>query len=510
MNPENLKLASQIIDPNYMELASQSLNSRENQIKILLSQRSLPENGWEDLTIEYFLNNLAIMDTNNYLKKAGVGERESRIASNLVAKRNFYMGHGIGRSGDIKAVQPKAAGSSLIVKLTESLTFDALKIFGYHFISDLIILPLATGMALTTVLLTIIKQKPKAKYVIWPRIDQKTCLKCIITANLEPIVIENIVEGDQITTNIPAIEKTIEKLGAENILCVLSTTSCFAPRVPDKLEEIGKLCKENDIFHIVNNAYGLQCSKIANLINQATKHTRVDTVIQSTDKNFMVPVGGSIVFSQNKKLIQQISELYPGRASAAPIVDLFITYLSLGKQGLKSIIEERKKNLTYFRESLQKLSEKYPIKILDLPKNTISIGIGLPHLKQYFSKENEDKLLKDASFLGSMLYKKRVMGSRVIITSKEKEVCGIKFKNYGSHIDEYHHMPYMTAACSVGLMKEEIDWFIERLEESFKEIEKMSNKLSKADIKMIKPSDDEDKSEAQIIPNLSKDESVQK
>lgn len=37
------------------------------------------------------------MDTNNFPGKVGVGERESRIYSSLVNKRNFHMGHGIGR-----------------------------------------------------------------------------------------------------------------------------------------------------------------------------------------------------------------------------------------------------------------------------------------------------------------------------------------------------------------------------------------------------------------------------
>lgn len=47
----------------------------------------------------------------------------------------------------------------------------------------------------------------------------------------------------------------------------------------------------------------------------------------------MVPVGGSIIYGNDKKLIKSISELYPGRASAAPILDLFITLLSMGKEG---------------------------------------------------------------------------------------------------------------------------------------------------------------------------------
>jgi O-phospho-L-seryl-tRNASec:L-selenocysteinyl-tRNA synthase len=48
----------------------------------------------------------------------------------------------------------------------------------------------------------------------------------------------------------------------------------------------------------------------------------------------MVPVGGSIVYSYDKKLLKNVSEMYPGRASLSPILDLFITLLSLGKDGI--------------------------------------------------------------------------------------------------------------------------------------------------------------------------------
>lgn len=47
---------------------------------------------------------MAIMDTNNIPGKVGVGEREGRIYSKLVEQRNYHMGHGIGRSGDVAAV----------------------------------------------------------------------------------------------------------------------------------------------------------------------------------------------------------------------------------------------------------------------------------------------------------------------------------------------------------------------------------------------------------------------
>lgn len=51
-------------------------------------------------------------------------------------------------------------------------------------------------------------------------------------------------------------------------------------------------------------------------------------MISSTDKNFMVPVGGSVIYSQKKKdLVDKINKFYPGRASSGPILDLFITFL---------------------------------------------------------------------------------------------------------------------------------------------------------------------------------------
>lgn len=42
----------------------------------------------------------------------------------------FRLIHGIGRSGDISAVQPKAAGSSLLNKLTNSVVLDVIKLAG--------------------------------------------------------------------------------------------------------------------------------------------------------------------------------------------------------------------------------------------------------------------------------------------------------------------------------------------------------------------------------------------
>ena len=48
------------------------------------------------------------------------------------------------------------------------------------------------------------------------------------------MVVENILEGEELRTDLHAIEEQIQRLGAENVVCVLTTTSCFAPRALDK------------------------------------------------------------------------------------------------------------------------------------------------------------------------------------------------------------------------------------------------------------------------------------
>ncbi len=136
---------------------------------------------------------------------------------------------------------------------------------------------------------------------------------------------------------------------------------------------------------------------------KACRMGRVDAFVQSTDKNFLVPVGGTqpvdiplyssfffflpslfmmrtrrrdqmekvwspesastttenssslslsmffsapnlgaIVAGPDSAFIESINSAYPGRASASPIIDLFITLLSLGSAGYKKLLRERK------------------------------------------------------------------------------------------------------------------------------------------------------------------------
>jgi O-phospho-L-seryl-tRNASec:L-selenocysteinyl-tRNA synthase len=50
------------------------------------------------------MDRVALMDSNNFAGNTGIGEREARIFSPMVRTKNFGLGHGIGRSGDVNAL----------------------------------------------------------------------------------------------------------------------------------------------------------------------------------------------------------------------------------------------------------------------------------------------------------------------------------------------------------------------------------------------------------------------
>ncbi|KAL3864200.1 hypothetical protein ACJMK2_005905 [Sinanodonta woodiana] len=454
MNSETLAFCEKLVSPSYVQMGSQAKRIHENKIRHLMQHRKLPDEGWDDFTIELLMQELAAMDSNNFPGNCGVGERESRIFSGMVARRHFRLGHGIGRSGDIAAIQPKAAGSSIINKLTNSLALDAIKIAGVQSVASCFLVPMATGMSLVLCMLTLRHKRPDAHYVLWPRIDQKSCIKSIITAGFVPVIIENKLEGDELRTDVEEIERRMVELGPENVICVMSTTSCFAPRVPDRLEEIACLCKKYSVPHLVNNAYGLQSTKCTHLLQQANKVGRVDAIVQSTDKNFMVPVGGSIIAGFDKTFVEEISQNYPGRASASPSVDLLITLLSMGSSGLKKLLKERKEMYSYLSEELRKCATRNGETFLDIKHNPISLAMSLTP-REYGQSITD---------VGSMLFTRFVSGTRVVAQlGKETNVNGIKFMNFGAHSNNYP-CSYLTAAAAIGVNKSEIDSFINRLD----------------------------------------------
>ncbi|XP_032079959.1 O-phosphoseryl-tRNA(Sec) selenium transferase [Thamnophis elegans] len=463
MNSENFQAGERLVNAAYVRQGWQGRRAHELRVRTLLEQGKCPEEGWDESTIELFLHELAIMDSNNFLGNCGVGEREGRVASQIVARRHYRLIHGIGRSGDIAAVQPKAAGSSLLNKLTNSVVLDVLRLAGAKAASSCFVLPMATGMSLTLCFLTLRHRRPKARYILWPRIDQKSCFKAMVTAGFEPVVIENVLEGDELRTDLQAVEAKILDLGADHILCVHSTTSCFAPRVPDRLEELAEICAKYDVPHIVNNAYGVQSSKCMHLIQQGARRGRIDAFVQSLDKNFMVPVGGAVIAGFSDTFIQEISKMYPGRASASPSLDVLITLLSLGTKGYRKLLQERKEMFSYLSMEVKKLAESYNERLLDTPHNPISLAMSLGKLDE----ENPEAVTQ----LGSMLFTRQVSGARVVSPGTLQTVSGHAFRGFMAHTDRYS-CSYLNAASAIGMKADDVQVFIKRLDRCLKALRK--------------------------------------
>lgn len=110
------------------------------------------------------------------------------------------------------------------------------------------------------------------------------------------------------------VSKIEELLKTENYSAVVSTVSCFAPREPDQVIQIQALCDKYNCTQIINNAYGTQSKYVMNSLNQLKKESNF-VVVSSLDKNFCVPVGASVVYAKQARLVEAIGQMYPGRAS---------------------------------------------------------------------------------------------------------------------------------------------------------------------------------------------------
>lgn len=285
-----------------------------------------------------------------------------------------------------------------------------------------VLVPMATGMTLALCLSTIKKTRPKASYVLWSRIDQKSCFKSILVANLKPVIIDTIRTEDGLSTNMSAFKQKIEELGSDNIVAIFSTTSCFAPRQCDNISALSMLAKENNIPHVVNNAYGMQSKRIMNKIGNVAgnKDCRLDLIVQSTDKNLMVPVGGAVIAGKGE-LIDQVSKQYAGRASSSQTLDVFMTLLSLGKSGYLKLVENRESVFQYMKTALLNLNES-SVNVMPTKENPISIALAINSIE---SETN----------VGSMLFKRGVSGARFISTREIKSIDGYEFqgKKHGGY-----------------------------------------------------------------------------
>ncbi|CEG35418.1 o-phosphoseryl-trna selenium transferase [Plasmopara halstedii] len=212
---------------------------------MLLAQRLLPDEGWDDASVELLLHTLSSMDSNNFRGRAGTGEREGRVFSSLVARRHYYLAHGVDRSGDVAAVQPKAAGSSLMVQLANALAKDVLPLAGMRAVQAALILPVATGMSLTL---------------------------SDLEAGLIPLVLANVLVGFEDTGSGGYLNTDLAGMAAMMDGSIHMT----------KLVAVG-------VAHVINNAYGVQASKCVHEIELAMRSGRVDAVVQILDKTSWCP-----------------------------------------------------------------------------------------------------------------------------------------------------------------------------------------------------------------------------
>mmetsp|Transcript_3786 Transcript_3786/g.4357 ORF Transcript_3786/g.4357 Transcript_3786/m.4357 type:complete len:87 (-) Transcript_3786:103-363(-) len=85
-----------------------------------------------------------------------------------------------------------------------------------------------------------------------------------------------------------------------------------------------------------------------------------------------------------------------------------------------------------------------------------------------------------------MVFTRGISGSRVVSKRMSKTVAGTSFEGYGASYSNYHSH-YITAACSIGITKEEIDILATRLEKCFAEAySKILNKAVPANCEVRK------------------------
>ena len=70
-------------------------------------------------------------------------------------------------------------------------------------------------------------------------------------------------------------------------------------------------------------------------------------------------------------------------------------------------------------------------------------------------KKRDTRPARDVTYFGSMLFSRGVSGTRVVSQRGTKSIGPHSFVGYGSHCDRYP-VPYITAACSVGLTKADV------------------------------------------------------
>jgi O-phospho-L-seryl-tRNASec:L-selenocysteinyl-tRNA synthase len=310
-------------------------------VRDVLNRRIFPDAGLTDLQLELMVQILSSMDTDKDPEAVRIGEREARVASPYIASLAAGFNHGIGRSGQLSDPQPKAAGASLMQQIANSIALDAIRKLGLSNAKAGLVTPVSTGMSIALIL-GALKRELGIKKVIYPRIDHTSPKRGIALAGLEEVSIPTVIEDDAVRMDLGEFEKSFSTVKE---CAVLATTTFFPPRESDPVKQIAHLCSDNDIPFVINNAYGVQSQETMMQIRSAIDAGRVDAIVQSSDKNFLAPVGGSIVVSPKPEIISWTSETYAGRASAAPVIQTLAALLSLGHERYKELQKHQLENL---------------------------------------------------------------------------------------------------------------------------------------------------------------------
>ena len=415
------------------------LRTKLKPIRILLEQRRLPETGWEDDLIRFFLTLLSWMDTDKDREGARIGEREARVSSRLVSELASGFCHGVGRSGSLHAAQPKAGGASLAYFFANRIALDTLRRCGVPNYQSASILPVATGMAIG-LSAAVAREETGRRGVVYPRVDHHSPLKGMRLFGMRVKTVESTVFGDAV--RVP-VEKIAEALDGETA-AVVSTTTFFPPRESDDVKAIAKLAADEKIFHIINNAYGVQSRQIMSQIKGAMDAGRVDAVVQSTDKNFLTPVGGSIVASASSEFAERVAQIYAGRASAAPIVQFLAAVLSIGFSGYEALRDAQEENRRLLQVKLKETAERHDERLLNVV-NPIAVAMTLRN--------------HNAKKVGFNLYSSRVTGPRVLEETDFGVCC------------ERYHSPYITMNAAIGAAEADILQATATLEKVLKKTE---------------------------------------
>jgi len=395
-------------------------------VKDVLNRRAFPEKALTDSQVELMLQLLSSMDSDKDPDAARVGEREGRTASPLVSRLSAGFNHGVGRSGHIAAPQPKAIGASLMQQVTDTVAVDAIRKLGLDNVRYGLVAPLSTGMSIALVLAAL-RREMRVRNVLYPRIDHLSPSRGIAFAGLEEVRAPTRIDGDAVRADLGELERLMSK---QKATAVLLTTTFFSPRESDPVKEVAKLCADRGSPLVINNAYGVQSEEIMRSIRSAIDAGRVDAVVQSSDKNFLSPVGGSIVVSPSKEVVDWVSETYAGRATAGPIVQTLAALLVTGTERYNQLRREQTANRLLLQERMETIAGEIGRRVLSV-KNPVSCAMTIDGM--------------NAEDLGARLYNLRVTGPRAISKGAQ-----------GSCIDNYPHS-YIVMNAAIGASQKDVE-----------------------------------------------------